>query len=237
MKKEAKASGEKPAAEKKPEELRPLAIKAGVIPNADGSAMVSMGKTVVYAAVYGPRKLHPKHLQIYDKAYLYCRYTMVPFSTKERVRPGPSRRSTEISKVITDALSPVLFLNEFPKTTIDIFMDVVQADAGTRCAAINAASVALADAGIPMRDLVCAVSAGKVDGKYTIDLTGEQEEETDCDLPVAVMPKTKQITLMQMDGSLPEKDVKEVIKLAVKGCEQIYKVQRKALDERWVKLV
>ena len=224
MKKEGKNS----------DELRPLVIKAGVIPNANGSAMVSMGKTTVYAAFYGPRKLHPKHLQMYDKAYLYCRYTMVPFSTKERARPGPSRRSTEISKVITDALKPAVFVNEFPKATIDIFMDVVQADSGTRCAAINAASVALADAGIPMKDLVCAVSAGKIDGKYWLDLTGEQEETTDCDLPVAVMPKSKKITLIQMDGSLPEKDVKEIIKLAVDGCEKIYKAQKKALEERWI---
>jgi len=222
---------------KKPEELRPLVIKAGIIPNANGSAMVSMGKTTVYAAVYGPRKLHPKHLQIFDRAYLNCRYIMAPFSTTERARPGPSRRSIEISKVITNALTPVLFLDEFPKTTIDIFMDVMQADSGTRCAAINAASVALADAGIPMRDLVCAVSAGKIDGKYWLDLTGEQEKTTECDLPIAIMPQTKKITLIQMDGALPENDLKEIIKLAIKGCEKIYIAQKNALKERWIDVV
>jgi exosome complex component RRP41 len=220
---------------RKPDELRPLVIKAGVLPRANGSALVCLGKTMVVAAVYGPRSLFPKHRQVPNKALLQTTYNMVPFSTTERVRPGPSRRSREICKVTREALEPAIFLEEFPKAVIDVYIDVLQADSGTRTAGINAASVALADAGIPMRDLVASVAAGKIDNHFVLDLGGKEEEVSKCDMPIAYIPRSKEITLLQMDGSLSEKDVKEVMKLAIKGCEYIYKKQKEALRERWIK--
>jgi exosome complex component RRP41 len=218
---------------RKPGELRSTEIKAGVIEQADGSAMVRMGRTIAVAAVYGPREMHPRRMQKSEKAFLKTVYRMAPFSTTDRCRPGKSRRSQEISMVTREALEPAIFLEEFPKTGIYLFIDIIQADAGTRTAGINAASVALADAGIPMRDLVTAVAAGKVGKEYFLDLEYKEEEETSADLPMAYMPRMKQVTLLQMDGDLPIKDVKAVMQAAVKGCEMIYEKQRQALKERW----
>lgn len=216
-----------------PEELRPIRIEAGVLKNAHGSALVQMGKTTAIAGVYGPRMLHPRRLQTSEKAYLRPIYSMVPFSTTERVRPGPSRRTQEICKVIRCAFEPAVFVEEFPKTAIDIFINILQADAGTRTAAINAASVALADAGVPMRDLVASVAAGKIEDHCVLDLTGEEEKITHADLPIAYMPRQKKITLMQMDGNLSSADVKNVLRLAIKGAEKIYELQRQALRNKW----
>jgi exosome complex component RRP41 len=218
-------------------DIRPIEMKVGVLKNANGSALVSLGKTRALAAVYGPRELHPKHLQNNERAVLNCIYTMAPFSTSDRVRPGPNRRSTEISKVTRECLEPALFLEDFPRTVIDVYIVIIQANAGTRTAGINAASLALADAGIQMRDLVTSVAAGKLNGHYALDLMGKEEEETDCDLPIAYMPRLKKLTLMQMDGNMPPADVKGVINLAIKGCEKLYDLQRKALLERWSKEV
>ncbi len=220
---------------RKPEELRPITIKVGVIKNADGSALVSLGKTTAIAAVYGPTSLHPKHLQLQNRAFLRTIYSMAPFSTTERVRPGPSRRSMEISKVIRQALESAVFLEEYPKTAINVYINIIQADSGTRTAGITAASVALADAGIPMRDLVAAVAAGKIDNEAVLDLEGKEEEISKCDLPIAYMPRKKEITLLQMDGNLNSKVIKEVINTAIKGCEIIYKKQKEALRAKWVK--
>ncbi len=217
------------------DELRPVTMKVGVLKKADGSAMVSLGDTVAVAAVYGPRELYPKHLQNNERAILQCNYTMAPFSTKERVRPGPSRRSVEISKVTREALEPALFLEEFPRSTIDVYVVILQANAGTRTAGINAASLALADAGIPMRGLVTAIAAGKIEDTYILDLTGDEEEITACDLPIAYIPREKKFTLIQMDGDIPPEDVKNIIKLAVKGCETLHEHQRKALLGKWSK--
>lgn len=220
---------------RKADEIRKLHIEAGVLPNATGSALVSLGETIALAAVYGPRMLHPKHLQASDKAVLSTVYSMVPFGTTERNRPGPSRRSIEIGKVTRQALEPAVFLAEFPKTTIDVFINILQADAGTRTAGINAASVALADAGIPMRDLVVAIAAGKIEGEYAIDLNGKEEELTDCDMPIAYMPKDNRITLLQMDGDMPLDDVRKVLDLSMKSCMQLYEAQKLALRNRWIK--
>lgn len=218
---------------RKPGELRPLTIKAGVIKQADGSAMVKMGKTTAVAAVYGPATLHPRRLQVSDKAFLRTVYSMAPFSTTERVRPGPSRRSTEICMVTRRALEPALFLEENPKTGIYVYIDILQADSGTRTAGINAASVALADAGISMKDMVASVAVGKVGSDYYLDLEGNEEDVTECDLPIAYIPRTKKVSLLQMDGDLPAKEVKQLLNLAVKGCEQIHEKQKQALKERW----
>jgi exosome complex component RRP41 len=216
------------------EQLRPLTIRAGVVEQANGSAIVSMGRTTAMAAVYGPRALFPKHLRKAECAVLQTIYNMVPFSTQERVKPGHSRRAIEICKVTRHALEPAIFLEDFPKAGIDVYIDIIQADAGTRTAGINAAATALADAGIPMRDLVAAVAVGKIGGKPVLDLTGKEEEITDVDMPVAYMPRTGHITLLQMDGNIPPKDVRTLIELAIKGCQEIYRAQKEALRQRWI---
>ena len=220
---------------RKAEDIRPTEMTAGVIPNAKGSAMVKMGNTVAVAAVYGPREMHPRHKQRSDRANLKAVYNMVPFSTSDRIRPGYSRRSIEICKVTRQALEPALFLEEFPKSSIDVFINIISANAGTRAAGINAASLALADAGIPMRDLVSSVATGKIGDEYVMDLAGKEEEETFCDLPVAYMPKHKRITLLQMDGDMKPDEIKKALELAIKGCEKLYEMQKEALKKRWIK--
>lgn len=217
------------------EQIRPVEITAGVIKNANGSAMVKMGKTIAIAGVYGPREMLPRHKQRSDRAVLRCIYNMAPFSTTERVRPGPSRRSTEISMVTTKSLEPVVFLEEFPNSVIDVFITIIQANAGTRTAGINAASVALADAGIPMKGLVSSVAAGKIGDEYVMDLAGKEEEATKADLPIAYIDTTDEVSLVQMDGDMTPVDVKKTIELAIKGCKEINELQKKALRDRWIK--
>lgn len=219
---------------RKLDEMREMEARAGVIERADGSGYFRLGNTIAVAAVYGPKELHPKHLTEPLKAYVKCRYNMAPFSTEERIRPGPSRRSTEISKVIKDALSSVLFLEEYPETGIEIFIEILQADASTRCVGLNAASIALADAGIPMKDLMASCSAGKVDGHMVLDVAGAEDCEGEVDLPIAYVPRKNQIYLLQMDGIISKEDMKKGIELAIKGCKVIYEKQVEALKKRYV---
>ncbi len=216
-----------------PDELRPIKIKAGVLERADGSAYIEMGNNKVYAAVYGPREMHPRHDQQPDMAVLRCRYSMAPFSVDDRKRPGPDRRSTEISKVVREALEPVLFLELYPRSVIDVFIEVLQADAGTRTAGINAAAVALADAGVPMRDLVTSVAAGKVEDTIVLDLNKFEDQYGTTDMPMAIVPRKRLVTLLQMDGHFTRGEFKQAVALAISGCEKIYEVQRQALKEKY----
>ncbi|MBI2105747.1 exosome complex exonuclease Rrp41 [Candidatus Woesearchaeota archaeon] len=213
------------------DELREIEAKVGVVKSADGSAMFRIGDTVAIAAVRGPRDLYPKFMQNPKKGILRCNYNMVSFSVDERIRPGPSRRSREISLVTENALLPALNLEEFPNAVVDVFIEIIQADAGTRCAGICAASLALADAGIPMRDMVCAVSVGKVGGKALVDLNKKEEdyEEGSSDMPVAMLPRKNEISLLQLDGDMKPDDIDGCLKLAIKACKKISEIQRNAL--------
>ncbi len=220
------------------DESRDVEAKVGIIKRADGSAMFRIGKTIALAAVYGPREFYPKFLQDPSKGVLRCNYNMMSFSgSGERVRPGGSRRSKEISMITENALSPVLDLSDFPGTVVDVFIEIIQSDAGTRCAGICAASLALADAGFVMKDIVSAVSLGRIEDKLVVDLDKEEEdyevEGEVADIPVAMMPRTGKFTLLQMDGICSKEQLSKVLELAKEACKKIYEVQKKALMEKY----
>ena len=221
---------------RKKDELRPMEAKAGVIPNADGSADFRIGKTTAYAAVYGPRELFPKFKQNPKKGLLRCTYGMMPFSgSGERIRPGHSRRAQEISMVMEQALLPVVDLSAFPNTVVDVYVDLPQTDAGTRCAAISAASIALADAGIPMKEMISSVAVGQVDGTVVADLCYDEEsyDAVVSDIPVAMTHNGKEITLLQMDGEISKEDLLEALELAKSATEKVYELQKKVLKEKF----
>jgi exosome complex component RRP41 len=215
------------------DELREIKIKVGVVKNADGSAFIEFGKNKIVVGVYGPREVHPKHMAQTDRCILRCRYHMSPFSTDTRKNPAPSRREVEISKVIREALEPALMLEDYPRATIDVYIEVLQADGGSRCAGITAASVALADAGINMRDFVSACAAGKVDEKIVLDINDTEDKEGGADMPVAFMPNLKKITLLQLDGTLDTDQFKACLKEAIRGCEKVYEIQRASLIQKY----
>ncbi len=217
-------------------ELRPVKIEVGALNNADGSAYIEQGKNKILTAVYGPHEVHPKHLALPDRALLRCRYHMAPFSVQERKSPAPSRREIELSKVIRDALEPSVFAEYYPKTSIDVFIEVLQGDGGTRCTGITAASLALADAGIPLRDVVSACAAGKVEGRLVLDLDDSEDKEGEADLPLAYMSNLNAITLLQMDGMLTSEEFEQAVNLAVDGCKQVYQLQKEALKAKYVEV-
>src|ERR671931_1844325 len=201
------------------DELREIKINVGVVKNADGSAFIEYGKNKIVVAVYGPREVHPKHMALPDRCVLRCRYHMSPFSTDTRKNPAPSRREVEISKVMREALEPALMLEDYPRAAIDVFVEVLQSDGGSRCAGIAAAAVALADAGINMRDLVAACAAGKVDNKIVLDINDTEDKEGGADMPVAYMPRLEQVTLLQLDGILTQEQFSECLDKAINGCK------------------
>ncbi len=220
---------------RRPDELRPVELKVGVLKQADGSASIRQGKTYIIAGVYGPRELHPRHLTLNDRAYLRVEYRMATFSVPDRKRPAPSRREKEISMVIANALRPALFLEEFPKAVVDVFIQVIQADGGTRCAAINAASLALADAGIPMRSLIPAVAVGKADGQLVVDLGDEEDKYGQGDVPMAIIPNTEELTLLQQDGMFTREELQEALQLGINACKYLHELQKEALRRAYVK--
>jgi exosome complex component RRP41 len=219
---------------RKMDEIRPLSIKVGVIPNAEGSAYLEWGQNKIYAAVYGPREVLPKHTADPYQAVVKVEYRMTSFSVPERKRPGPNRRDQEISKVLGEALSKAIFLEQFPNTEIGVYVEVVDSNAGSRVACLTAASCALANAGIPMRDLVSATGIGKAFGELIVDLNKDEEDAPDAvDIPIAILPNSEEIVLLQMDGLLTKKEWDKVAKMGIDSCKQVYEIQKKALQENF----
>ena len=218
---------------RKLDELRKIKIKAGVLDRADGSCYLEWGDNKVLAGVYGPREVHPRHMQNPLRGIVRARYNMTPFSVGERKRPGPDRRSTEISKLISEALENVVLTDRFPRTTVDVFIEILEASAGTRCAGLTAASVALADAGIPMKDLVPSVASGKIDGKVVLDLGKAEDNFGEADVPFAMVPRTGEVVLLQMDGHLTQDEFEQILEMNKKAAQEIYEIQKAALIERY----
>src|SRR3989339_1777906 len=193
------------------DEARKIVAKVGVIPNADGSAMFAFGDTIAYAAVYGPKQLHPQHMQNPEKGILRCNYSMLSFSVSERIRPGPNKRSMEISKVTEWALNPAVMIDEYPNTVVDVHISIPQADASTRCAGINAASLALAHAGVPMKELVTSVSIGKIDKQLVADVSKAEEDyeegEGATDIAMSFLSRSEKLAHIQLDGKISPKEL------------------------------
>ncbi|MDV3293271.1 MAG: exosome complex exonuclease Rrp41 [Nitrososphaerales archaeon] len=214
-------------------QLRPIKLEVGVLKNADGSAYIEWGKNKIMAAVYGPKEVHPKHQVLPDRALVRSRYHMAPFSVDERKNPAPSRREIEISKVIKEALEPAIIVEDYPRTAIEVWVEVLQSDGGSRVAGITAASLALAEAGINMRDLVVGCSCGIVEGQVVADLDDTEDKEGSGDMPVAIMPNLNQVTLLQVDGIFTREKFQKAFELAIEKGREVYGMQREALTKKF----
>jgi exosome complex component RRP41 len=213
-----------------PDEMRNVRIEAGVINEADGSAYVEWGGNKILCGVYGPRECIPRHGANPYRSTLKVRYMMSPFaSLEEHGRSGPSRRSTELSKVIREVFENLVLGEKFPNTQIDVYIDVLQAEGGTRTASVTAAAVALVNAGIPMRDMVSAVAVGKAGDVLLVDLGKLEDNFGQSDMPLAMSHKEKKLLLVQMDGMLTRDEIAKMLEMTEKGCDEVHKIQEDAL--------
>ncbi|MCL4365414.1 MAG: exosome complex exonuclease Rrp41 [Candidatus Marsarchaeota archaeon] len=220
-----------------PVEPRPLKIEAGVVKNAVGSAYIEWGNNKIIAGVYGPKEALPKHVQDPERAIIKCRYQMSPFSSLEdHGRTGPNRRSIEISKVTKEVFENVVMLEKFPGSEIDLFIDVLQADGGTRAAGITAAAVAMAASGIPMTDMPFAVSVGKIGETLVLDMNKIEDNYSDADMPIAISPRTGNLLLLQMDGNLTKEQIRHGVEMVKEAGVEISRVQKEALKSSYEKI-
>ena len=127
-----------------------------------------------------------------------------------------------------------MFLELYPRTGVDVFVEVLQADGGTRCASITAAALAIADAGVPMRDLVVGCAAGKIEDTVVLDLYDAEDKLGAADVPVAYMPSLNAVTLLQMDGILTTEEFEKAVNMAIDGCKKIYEMQKEALKTKYM---
>ncbi|XP_056149586.1 exosome complex component RRP41 [Lampris incognitus] len=211
---------------RKATELRKLQARMDVFSQADGSAYIEQGNTKVLAVVYGPHEVRGSRSRIlHDRAIINCQYSMATFSTAERKkRPHGDRKSTEMSLHLKQTFEAAVLTQLYPRSQIDIYVKILQSDGGNYSVCVNAATLAVIDAGIPMRDYVCACTVGFVDETPLADLSYVEESGGVSSLALALLPHGGQIALLQMDARLHQDHLETLMEAAMTACKGVSKV-------------
>ena len=217
-------------------QLREFKVEVGVLDRSEGSAKVNLGNNMAMASVFGPREMHPKRLSRSDRAIVRVNYRMATFSVDGYKRAVPSRREKEISKVLSEAFQSVVLVKNWPRSVVDVHVEIFQSDGGTRTAAALAITAALADAGIPMRDLTGGIASGIYEDQVCLDLTGLEDMKGSGDMPILYSPAVDEISLFQLDGLFTYDQFKEAYESSLTGIKGMVEVIREALKEKYVKI-
>ncbi|MCY0944562.1 ribonuclease PH [Streptomyces antarcticus] len=232
-----------------PEQLRPVTIERGWSKHAEGSVLISFGDTKVFCTASFTEGV-PRWRKGSGEGWVTSEYSMLPRSTntrgdRESVRGKIGGRTHEISRLIGRSLRAVIDYKALGENTIVLDCDVLQADGGTRTAAITGAYVALADAVAwgqkkklikagrkPLTGTVAAVSVGIVDGEPLLDLCYEEDVRAETDMNVVCTGDGRFVEVQGTAEGEPfdRKELNALLDLATGGCADLEAIQRSALD-------
>lgn len=218
------------------DELRPISIERNYLRTSAGSVLYRAGKTTVLVAANLAEKV-PPFLEGKGKGWLTAEYAMLPGSTPTRKSRGPDGRSTEIQRLIGRALRAAVDLNALGAWTIHVDADVLEADGGTRTAAITAASIAVADAlrsrlpdraAAVLKDGVAAVSAGIVAGEAVLDLDYIEDSTAEVDFNVVQLASGGLVEVQGTGeaGTFSRAQLDRLLELAEGGIRQLIDVKK-----------
>lgn len=234
---------------RRPDEMRPVTITRNFIRHAEGSALITVGDTRVICTASVEDRV-PEFLRKTGQGWVTAEYGMLPRSTKTRTQREasagrPSGRTHEIQRLVGRSLRSVTDLPILGERTIWIDCDVIQADGGTRTAAITGAFVALADAfhtlrengriaSLPLKDFVAATSVGVVDGKVVLDLCYAEDAVADVDMNVVMTGAGRYVEVQGTaeDHPFDRPQLDAMLQEAMNGIRELIALQRKLLAER-----
>jgi ribonuclease PH len=229
------------------DQLRVVKITPGFLANAEGSALIEMGETRVICAASVEDKLPPHLRNLRNEGWVTAEYAMLPRSTHTRTaretgRGGPSGRTHEIQRLIGRSLRAISNRKVLGERTITLDCDVLQADGGTRTAAITGAYVAFAIAcrrlmkenkikKSPITSEVAAVSVGIVDGVGLLDLKYDEDSRAEVDMNVVCTGDARFIEVQGTAERDPftREQMDQLLELARRGIEQLVRAQREAI--------
>ena len=237
---------------RRPNEIRRIKIQMGPMSQSSsmgGSAVFEMGLTVVMATVRGPFECARRSDEMGDRAIVDVTVKMAPFasSTDRRfVNPNTDRRLIEASHIIQRVMEASILLHLYQRSRIEITILILADDGSRLCAAINAATLALQDAGIPMKDFCCACSAGyATDGNTDttlVDLNRREESanggQPAVHLPCAILPQRGTVVFAQCEARLPNYVAfEQVLEAAQDGCQAVFTAMQSAVREKATSLL
>jgi len=216
-------------------EVRRIRYKFGTVEHADGSAYYEQGLTRVLATVYGPQETRMKNkASSADKAHLTCEFRPTPFSSSDArsKKNTVDSKSLQLAKTVKQTFEAVLLTKSFPRSEIKIVIHGIQSDGGMLCACINATTLALVDAGVPMKDLVAACSAGHFGDAFITDLNYAEEFARKPNLPVAILSRTNKVVMVQLKSKIAAEHFEKLLRQAKLGCVDIHTILKNAAKER-----
>ena len=226
------------------DEIRPTSIEIGVQSYAEGSALITMGDTRVLCAVSVEDRV-PRFLRGSGRGWVTAEYAMLPRSTHTRTRreTTPRGRTQEIQRLIGRSLRAAVHMDRLGERTLTVDCDVLQADGGTRTAAITGAYVALRHAlagmrdggqldDLPVKSGVAAVSVGVVDSEAILDLRYEEDHRAEVDFNIVMTHAGEFIEVQGTaeDGTFSRARLDELLTLAETGIAQLSEIQRAAIS-------
>ncbi|XP_014681124.1 PREDICTED: exosome complex component MTR3-like [Priapulus caudatus] len=221
---------------RKADHIRPMFIKCGIISQAQGSVYIEFNNTKVICGVYGPREFG-KREDFSMNGRLTCDFKFATFSCKQRRQHQQDAEEKELSQLLLQSLSPAVCLHKFPKAQVDIYVIILENDGSALSAAVTCGSLALADAGIEMYDMVVACSARKYFNSILLDPTAAEEivpmktnESVDeGEMTVAYMPSLNQVSGLILKGEMHTQVCAQIMKSCLEGCNLIYPVLQQSL--------
>jgi len=229
------------------DELRPVKITTGFQSFAEGSALIELGKTRVLCSVSVEERV-PAFLRGGGSGWVTAEYSMLPRSTVTRTRRDSSTgrvagRSQEIQRLIGRSLRAVIDFKALGERTLIVDCDVLQADAGTRTAAITGSYVALYQAmqtlanmgiisSVPLKSVVAATSVGIVHSYILLDLCYDEDCNAEVDFNVVMTNQGKFVEVQGTAETKPfsKETVDSLLALAQKGIERLFQVQQSAIE-------
>lgn len=227
-----------------PDELRPVRLTCGFTEATPGSVLIEMGRTRVLCTASVDRDL-PRWMRDAGRGWITAEYGMLPGSSNERIRRDQYQggRSKEISRLIGRALRSVVDLGRMGEAMVRIDCDVIEADGGTRTAAITGAWVALHDALVAgeadklvsadaLIDHVAAVSVGIVDGEMLLDLEYESDADAEVDMNVVMSGRGLLVEVQGTAEKAPfsRQDLDGMLDLAQVGIDELFDLQKQAIE-------
>ena len=232
---------------RRPDQIRPISITRDYLRHPEGSVLVEFGDTKVICTASVEDKV-PPFLKGKGQGWVTAEYGMLPRSTNTRTsreRSGPSGRSQEIQRLVGRSLRVVVDMSKLGERTIWVDCDVIQADGGTRTAAITGAFVAVADAigtlakpGAPagplVRDCVAAMSVGIVGGQPLLDLNYAEDSSAEVDMNVVMTGAGAFVEVQGTAEHAPFSKARldDLLTLAAAGIDRLIGLQRRALEAR-----
>jgi len=189
----------------------------------DGSATYSIGTTMVIASVAGPRECLNRKDKQHERAYISTRVESTAFSRGSRQDPHRKlRHDKSLEILLQNTFNSAIQLHLYPRSEIIISVTIVQNDGGVEAAAINAATLALIDAGVPLDDYVIGCTSGFLDEVAVVDLSYSERTSRPPELTIAVLPVSEKIVTIQMQRTIEDKEFEKLLNTAMMGVKEIH---------------